>query len=177
MNLLKVTVAKMFAQKEEALILKYINLLESKNIAIADYDFSRPWGGFILIEENVAKRFAKMFFTGMDLEEHIFSHKLSPKLLFVKPKARLSWQYHNRRSEIWQVLQGPVGIVRSVTDKEAPLKNYQVGDRIALAQGERHRLIGTTNLGVVAEFWLHSQDDFPSDEEDIVRLQDDFSRK
>ena len=42
--------------------------------------------------------------------------KLSPKILIVRPAARLSWQYHNRRAEIWQVYKGSAGIIRSNTD-------------------------------------------------------------
>jgi hypothetical protein len=39
----------------------------------------------------------------------------------------------------------------------------------------RHRLIGLDDFGVVAEIWQHT-DAIPSDEEDIIRVQDDFGR-
>jgi hypothetical protein len=48
---------------------------------------------------------------------------------------------------------------------------------VSLQQGERHRLIGTKGWGVVAEIWMHTDPNHPSDEADIVRLQDDYSRK
>ena len=48
---------------------------------------------------------------------------------------------------------------------------------VSLQQGERHRLIGTQGWGVVAEIWMHTDPNHPSDEADIVRLQDDYSRK
>jgi hypothetical protein len=48
---------------------------------------------------------------------------------------------------------------------------------VFLKQGERHRLIGTKGWGVVAEIWMHTDANQPSDEDDIVRLQDDYSRK
>lgn len=51
--------------------------------------------------------------------------KLSPKILIVKPNARLSWQYHNRRAEIWQVYKGTTGIIRSDTDVENEMKVYK----------------------------------------------------
>jgi hypothetical protein len=38
-------------------------------------------------------------------------------------------------------------------------------------------LIGLEGWGVVAEFWQHTDPDYPSDEDDIVRVQDDYSRK
>jgi mannose-6-phosphate isomerase len=50
------------------------------------------------------------------------------------------------------------------------------GDQIKLRQGERHRLIGLDDYAIVAEIWQHSLKDQPSDEADIVRVQDDFGR-
>jgi hypothetical protein len=40
----------------------------------------------------------------------------------------------------------------------------------------RHRLVGLDNWGVVTEIWQHTDVEHPSDESDIVRLQDDFGR-
>ena len=45
-----------------------------------------------------------------------------------------------------------------------------------MEMGERHRLVGLENWGVVAEFWQHTDPDHPSDEDDIVRVQDDYKR-
>ena len=102
--------------------------------------------------------------------------KLSPKFLIVKPGARLSWQYHNRRAEIWQVYKGSAGIIRSDSDLENEMKVYHEGDQIVLQQAERHRLIGLNDYCVVAEIWQHTDANHPSDEEDIFRVQDDFGR-
>jgi mannose-6-phosphate isomerase len=96
--------------------------------------------------------------------------------LIVKPYARLSWQYHNRRAEIWQVFKGSAGIIRSDTNIENEMEIYNEGDQIILKQGERHRLIGLDDYSVVAEIWQHTDVDHPSDEEDIIRVQDDFGR-
>ena len=49
------------------------------------------------------------------------------------------------------------------------------GDQIKLQQGIRHRLVGLKDFGVVAEIWQHT-DPVPSDEDDIIRVQDDFGR-
>ena len=49
------------------------------------------------------------------------------------------------------------------------------GDQIKLRQGERHRLVGLADYGVVAEIWQHT-DEIPSNEDDIIRVQDDFNR-
>ena len=52
------------------------------------------------------------------------------------------------------------------------------GDVITLKKGERHRLIGLRELGrIVAEFWQHTDAESPSNEDDIVRLQDDYARE
>jgi hypothetical protein len=40
----------------------------------------------------------------------------------------------------------------------------------------RHRLVGLGDWGVLAEIWQHTDLQNPSDEEDIVRLQDDYGR-
>lgn len=101
---------------------------------------------------------------------------MSPKILIVAPNKRLSWQYHHRRAEIWRVIQGQAGVVRSNTDSENELELLNVGATVTLLQGERHRLVGLEDHAVVAEIWQHTDVDNPSDEEDIVRLQDDFGR-
>ena len=53
---------------------------------------------------------------------------------------------------------------------------YNEGDQIILQQGERHRLIDLDNYSVVAEIWQHTDVNHPSDEENIIRVQDDFGR-
>ena len=118
------------------------DLIRSKGFNIVSKDFGRPWGGFLVIEENQAQDFSNQFFKSIDVNSLRISDKLSPKILIVKPKARLSWQYHHRRAEIWRVFKGKCGIIRSYTDKENEMKIYIKGDQINLKQGERHRLIG-----------------------------------
>jgi mannose-6-phosphate isomerase-like protein (cupin superfamily) len=88
----------------------------------------------------------------------------------------LSWQYHHRRAEIWRVIHGQAGLVTSDTDEEGTLQVLNVGDTITLQQGERHRLIGLSDYAVIAEIWQHTDANHPSNEEDIVRVQDDFGR-
>ena len=111
----------------------------------------------------------------MHVDSLKIENKLSPKILIVKPNMRLSWQHHIRRAEIWQVYKGQVGVVQSDTDIENELKNYMPADQIKLRQGERHRLVGLSDYGVVAEIWQHT-DEIPSNEDDIIRIQDDYGR-
>ena len=131
---------------------------------------------FRQIDENQAQDFSNKFLEGLDVNTLKIGGKLSPKILIVKPNARLSWQYHNRRAEIWQVYKGSVGIVRSDSDEENEMKVFNEGDQVILQQGERHRLIGIDNYCVVAEIWQHTDSNHPSDEHDIIRVQDDFGR-
>lgn len=147
------------------------------NLSIASFDFNRPWGGFFVIEEYQAQKFADIYFDKLNVENLKVTGKLSPKLLIVKPGARLSWQYHLRRAETWRVVKGPVGIVRSLDDSQGRINVVHSGETIVLKQGERHRLIGLEEWGVVAEFWQHTDISNPSDEEDIIRLQDDYLRE
>ena len=149
--------------------------LESMGFKVTDSDTQRPWGGFFYIDESQAQAFSNRFFNGLDVESLRIDGKLSPKILMVKPKTKLSWQYHNRRAEIWQVYKGSVGIVQSETDVENEMQTYKPGNQIKLNQGVRHRLIGLDDYGIVAEIWQHTNS-IPSDEDDIIRVQDDFGR-
>jgi mannose-6-phosphate isomerase-like protein (cupin superfamily) len=161
---------------KEEIFEKAANLLNSLQFSIVKQDMDRPWGGFYVIDENQAQDFAAHFFPEENFEALKISDKLSPKLLLVAPQKRLSWQYHYRRAEIWRCIDGEVAVATSLTDEEEEIKKLVVGDKIKLQQGERHRLIGLDSWGIVAEIWQHTDAENPSDEDDIVRLQDDFGR-
>ena len=150
--------------------------IESFGFLVVSHDFERPWGGFLVIDETQAQDFSNKFFEGLDVNTLKIGGKLSPKILILKPNARLFWQYHNRRTEIWQVYKGAAGIIRSNSDVENEMEVYNEGDQIVLQQGERHRLIGLNEASVVAEIWQHTDATYPSDEDDIKRVQDDFGR-
>lgn len=152
------------------------NYLESLSIRIDKIDDTRPWGGFFVIDEEDASVFIDQFFPEVDKIE-LQKGKLSPKILLVAPEKKLSWQYHFRRAEIWKLIKGEASICRSDTDDENSQTALQIGELIKLKQGERHRLIGMKGWGIVAEIWMHTDATHPSDEEDIVRINDDFGRK
>ena len=147
--------------------------IESLGFNIIGHDFNRPWGGFLLIDESQSKEFISKFISNEDLK---IKNKVSPKILIVNPNSRLSWQYHNRRKEIWKVFKNEVGVIKSTDNNETETKIFNVGDVIELQKGERHRLIGLSDFGIVAEIWIHTDPENPSDENDIVRLQDDYAR-
>ena len=150
--------------------------LKQEGFIIASYDDHRPWGGFFVIDENQSQQFANRYFEGLDVASLQISGKLSPKILLVAPHQRLSWQYHHRRAEIWQLIEGEAGVIRSEDDVQGQLEVLKKGDTITLQQGERHRLVGLEAWGIVAEIWQHTDSQNPSDEHDIVRVQDDFGR-
>jgi len=150
--------------------------LAKQGLTIKNQDQTRPWGGFFVLDESQTPQFAATYFPTVELSTLQITQKLSPKILVVAPDKRLSWQYHHRRAEIWRVVAGTIGVVTSDTDEQTPLKTYQPGQLITLRQGERHRLIGLAEWGVLAEIWQHTDPENPSDEEDIVRVQDDFGR-
>ena len=68
-------------------------LILEQGMEFVSKDDSRPWGGFFVIANQSAEKFANFYFdTNIPLGQ-----KISPKLLIVQPNTRLSWQYHFRR--------------------------------------------------------------------------------
>ena len=161
---------------KEAIFSQVAQQLTEQGFNIIKQDASRPWGGFFVIDEAQTPAFAAQYFPDLHLADLQITQKLSPKILVVAPQKRLSWQYHHRRAEVWRVVRGTVGVVKSDTDQENPLETFEPGQLVTLRQGERHRLVGLQEWGILAEIWQHTNAQNPSDEDDIVRVQDDFGR-
>ena len=154
-----------------------VKLLDEKGLHIDSRDEHRPWGGFFVISEADSAKFINAFFPHLTQEDLVIAGKLSPKILMVAPGKRLSWQYHHRRAEIWKLVGGEARIMTSDDDEETVSEELHPGDIVQLGKGKRHRLMGADeSWGIVAEIWQHTDADDPSDEDDIVRLQDDFGR-
>ena len=132
----------------------------------------RPWGVFFCIDSKFTQKFAERFFPHFEISNQL----ASPKLLIVYPGKRLSWQYHRRREELWNVVSETAGVVAGFSDEEPGMRTCSFGERMVIACGERHRLIAFEKPVIVAELWVHTDSKNPSDEKDIVRLQDDFGR-
>lgn len=154
---------------------EYIAGLE---LGVAEHDSERPWGGFFVIDNESTDKFIDEFFPDLDKEEiYKFGETISPKILLVAPNQKLSWQYHHRRAELWRAVKGPVGIMVSNTDTQPEqIDTLQTGDLVKHDKEVRHRLIGLNDWGVVAEIWQHTESGNPSDEDDIIRLEDDYGR-
>lgn len=150
--------------------------IQSLGLHIQTYDFDRPWGGFLVIDLVDTKKFIHQFYP--ELSDDLLSQTLplSPKILCVAPGKQLSWQYHHRRSELWKLIEGKAAYKKSDTDQEGGINILELNKTLTIRQGVRHRLIGLNEWGIIAEIWQHTCVGVPSDEEDIVRLQDDFGR-
>ena len=125
--------------------------LGETGFSIFTQDFERPWGGFFVLDEKQIRAFKAKFFPEVILSEEQYAQKLSPKFLLVAPGARLSWQYHYRRAELWTLVGGEAAISRSLEDEQGAAVSMVTHEVVSLQQGERHRLIGTQGWGVVAE--------------------------
>jgi mannose-6-phosphate isomerase-like protein (cupin superfamily) len=90
----------------------------------------------------------------------------SVKLIHVKSRSRLSLQYHNLRREFWKVITGPVTV--EIGDKKFTGKE---GDEFEVPVKTNHRLAASEKDALVLEI---SYGRF--DEDDIVRVEDDFGR-
>jgi mannose-6-phosphate isomerase len=165
-----------FDLDREKVFKKYETKVKKLGFRIDKQDRTRPWGGFFVIDETQAPLFIETYFPHLSLADFAGYNKLSPKILLVAPHKRLSWQYHFRRAEIWKVVGGIAGVVISDTDEQKEVQKLPLGTIINLPKGQRHRLVGLDDWGIIAEIWQHTDPENPSDEDDIVRVQDDFGR-
>ena len=152
--------------------------LADQGLLITSQDLDRPWGGFFMIDESQINEFIDLYFPGERGKINDNGEKLSPKILLIAPHSRLSWQYHHRRAELWKVVSGPVAVYLGDTDQQPDQpQTFKTNDVIAVKRSLRHRLEGLNNWAIIAEIWSHTDPSQPSDENDIIRLQDDFGRQ
>ena len=112
----------------------------------------RPWGSFTIIldEPNV-----------------------KIKKIIVKPKQRLSLQYHLYRDEWWKIISG-VGSFHSEWEGCKPsVTTVKSGDTVEIAIKERHRITNTGSKNLV---FVEVQTG-NCKENDIVRIEDDYGRE
>jgi mannose-6-phosphate isomerase len=88
------------------------------------------------------------------------------KLLHIKPGSRLSLQYHHKRKEFWKIVKG------SATDQlKKKHSTLEEGDDIIIPSGAKHRIQANNSGCTVLEISYGS-----FDENDIVRIEDDYER-
>lgn len=165
--------------EKSAIVNEIAREVEKAGYTIVELNDQKPWGAYIRISSTEADRFVKEFFPGLAPKEArlgIENAELSPKLLIMAPHQRLSWQYHERRAERWTFLtRGAYD--KSETDDEVEILPAQMGEVVQFTCGERHRLVGMDDIySIVAEIWQHTDLAAPSDEDDIIRLADDYKR-
>jgi mannose-6-phosphate isomerase-like protein (cupin superfamily) len=167
------------AIEKVAIVGEVVKAVKNAGYTIVDLNDTKPWGAYVRMDGAQAGRFVADFFPGLTLEEArlgMLDAELSPKLLIVAPNQRLSWQFHDRRAERWTFFTEGA-YVKSDSDKEGALIIAQPGMVVQFQKGERHRLVGVADkYAIVAEIWQHSDPKNPSNEDDIVRLADDYQR-
>lgn len=136
----------------------------------------KPWGSYIRLKEKSLPAFIGAYWASSPVKVNVGNNKLDPKILLVAPGSRLSLQYHCRRREYWRVLAGPVKIILGPDGTTLQEATYNTGDTVEIPCGHWHRIAGLAGWSVLAEIWEHTDPENPSDEEDIIRVEDDFSR-
>lgn len=92
------------------------------------------------------------------------------KTIYIKPKSRLSLQYHHFRTECWLLVEGDA--IATVHDEEGKVSKLPLkkGQTYCIGKKQVHRLESKKG-GVVVEVAYGR-----FDEDDIVRLEDDHGR-
>ncbi len=88
------------------------------------------------------------------------------KLIYVNANSRLSLQYHKKRSEFWKVIKGTAMV--EIDEKRIVLEE---GETIMIPRQAKHRVLALKSECIILEI---SYGRF--DENDIVRLEDDYQR-
>jgi mannose-6-phosphate isomerase len=88
------------------------------------------------------------------------------KLIYVNANSRLSLQYHKKRSEFWKVIKGTAMV--EIDEKRIVLGE---GETITIPRQAKHRVLALESECIILEI---SYGKF--DENDIVRLEDDYQR-
>lgn len=165
---------------KDAAFERVVEMIGELGYTIVETNESKPWGGFYRLSDGEAAQFIHDFFPGLTLNEARLGSPdvhLSPKFLLLAPGERLSWQYHNRRAERWHFLTDGVYYTSDTDEQPAPTQ-APAGTITQLRTGTRHR-VASPNIDqytLVAEVWQHTDPSNFSDEDDIVRLADDYQR-
>ena len=99
-------------------------------------------------------------------EKYIENEKCTVKILYLNPNQQTSLQYHHKRDERWKLIKG--SIIIYLNDDEYRLAE---NDSFYICRGSKHRIVNLEGTSVILEI---STGEF--DENDIVRLEDDYNR-
>ena len=109
------------------------------------YTEKRPWGKF---------------------EQFTHNEVSTVKILTVKPRKRLSLQYHKNRKEFWRVLEGNGKV--TIGNK---IFKAKPGNEFTINKKQKHRIEGGSKELKILEISFGK-----FDENDNVRLEDDYGR-
>jgi mannose-6-phosphate isomerase len=88
------------------------------------------------------------------------------KLIYVNSNSRLSLQYHNKRSEFWKVIKGT-----AIVELDGMTMILTEGETLTIPRQAKHR-VGALDSGCTILEIAYGK----FDENDIVRLEDDYKR-
>jgi mannose-6-phosphate isomerase len=112
------------------------------------YTETRPWGKF------------EVLYSGGDTKI---------KRITVNPNQRLSLQYHHKRNETWVIVSG-----KGLFTLDNDILEVTVGSVLRIPTKAKHRI---HNIGSEPLVFVEVQLGESFDELDIVRVEDDYSRK
>ena len=112
-----------------------------------NYIEHRPWGSF---ENLLDEPYCKV------------------KRIIVKPKQRLSYQYHYKRDECWVIVQGEATV--TLDDK---IHTFIEGQVFQIEYGTKHRVQNEEEEDLI---FIETQTGTYFGEDDIVRIEDDYGR-
>lgn len=127
-----------------------VNQLKIEQPSLADVHLTayRPWGIYTILEESPGFKIKK---------------------IVVKPGKKLSLQKHHHRNEHWVVVSGTATV--TIEDREFFVRP---NESTYIKMGEVHRL---ENSGKIDLVLIEVQVGEYLEEDDIIRLEDDFKRK
>jgi mannose-6-phosphate isomerase len=143
-------------------------------LRLAEINATKPWGGYLRFTRDSLGSFLYAYWLDMAVKLPGGEVSVDPKVLLVAPGASLSLQWHQRRDEFWRVLDGPVRVVWGQSWDHLQVQEYQAGQGIFIPRRQWHRLIGLQGWARVAEIWQHADPQHPSEEQDVLRVQDDY---
>ena len=114
---------------------------------------TRPWGSFYSLEKKEGYQV---------------------KQLLIKPDSRTSLQYHDHRDEVWVVVKGYGLAWHTGSSGDIVKETIGTGDSIKVKSGFPHTIENTSQDRdlVIIEVQLGE----PIEEEDIIRIADDYGR-
>lgn len=149
-----------------------------KDITVEEINEEKPWGAYYRVANKCASEFIRFYFDDFTAEKIVLEGEVSPKLLVFEPGNYISLQYHQRRAEVWKVISGKLLASMSNDNNPGEWKEYSAGEVISYGPFIRHKAGAPsgTEWTIVAEIWQHTDSSNLSDENDIVRVQDDYGR-